>query len=570
MSDLIRLGPTLSLPQRAVTKKFAFMGMSGSGKTYAAGKLVECMLSLNSQVIIFDPVGVWWGLRLSASGKQRGFDIPVLGGVRGDLPLEHTAGRLLAETLAHGKHSCVVDVSMMSKGKMAHFMADFAEEFLEAKKRSKSPVHLVFEEAQVFVPQFVRKGNANAARMLGHLEDLIKIGRNHGVGNSLISQRPQAVNWDVLSQAEVLLAFQMIGIHEKKTIRSWVVENDASPEVLTRLPSLNTGECFFWSPAWLRTFQQVKIDKKQTYDASATPEEAEDFEKTKLHKLDVESFGKRMASFAEEAKENDLGVLKDRVKQLQAEVKALKSRAPEIREVPVEVVVATPTITPKALDYVQTRIDVLVDGTKALLDAYTSMRASAAQPVVRKAMSVPTQAKPVVLAIRREPSSTHTTPRVGSKVTGYLRVVQAVAALESRVGPVPVSAICLYAGISKNSSTASIYPNKAANEGLLEKVDGTKYVLTKAGEALFPREAPQTAMDLRKHWFNHPRVGGKRKDILEYLCDQGVEVATDTLMDAVGISPTSSTASIYPNQLRQLGLVYKNGNRWGAVPELIG
>jgi predicted transcriptional regulator len=568
MDDPIKLGRALSLPKKAVTKKFAIMGMSESGKTYAAGKLVEEMLDLNAQVIVLDPVGVWWGLRLKASGKRRGFDIPVLGGVRGDLPLDHTAGRLLAETLAQGKHSCVVDVSLMSKSKMAHFVADFADAFLEAKKRNKSPVHLVFEEAQMFVPQFIRKGNANAARMLGHLEDLIKIGRNHGVGNTLISQRPQAVNWDVLSQAEVLMAFRMIGVHEKKTIRTWVVEKDGPPESLSQLPFLDTGECFFWSPVWVRLFLRTQIHKKKTYDASATPEDDEDFEETKLPKLDLESFGKKMAEFAEEAKENDVPLLKAEVKRLKAKVKEIEARAPQVRDVEVEVEVEVPVVDETTLGLLQQQLRHIESSAKESIGVIEDTRKEG-----RKIKARPKVAKAVMRRTTEVASSAPPPPPVpptGKRVRGFLRVVQAVAALEPRLGPVPVPVICLYAGISKRSSTSSVYPNKAVQAGLLEKTNGTQYVLTNEGKKMFPVTTPPTAEALRNHWLNSGRVGGKRADILLYLCRRGSGVPTTELMEAVGISLSSSTASVYPNQLRQLGLIYKNGNSWCAMDDLIG
>ena len=55
-----------SLPIEAVTQKFAFLGQSGSGKTYGAGKFVEGLLEAGAQVVILDRVGIWYGLRSGA------------------------------------------------------------------------------------------------------------------------------------------------------------------------------------------------------------------------------------------------------------------------------------------------------------------------------------------------------------------------------------------------------------------------------------------------------------------------------------------------------------------------
>jgi hypothetical protein len=57
-------------------------------------------------------------------------------------------------------------------------------------KQVHSPLLCVWEESQEFVPQ---KVYADAAKMVGAMEWLIKIGRNFGIETALISQRPQAV-----------------------------------------------------------------------------------------------------------------------------------------------------------------------------------------------------------------------------------------------------------------------------------------------------------------------------------------------------------------------------------------
>ena len=89
---MLKLAANLSLPVDAATQTFAFIGRKGSGKTYGAGKLTELLIEAGVQTVILDLVRKWWGLRLAADGKGPGIDIPMLGGLRGDIPLE--AGRL--------------------------------------------------------------------------------------------------------------------------------------------------------------------------------------------------------------------------------------------------------------------------------------------------------------------------------------------------------------------------------------------------------------------------------------------------------------------------------------------
>lgn len=57
------------IPDEALDDRLAFIGTSGSGKSYNAGGAVERVLSKGGRVVTIDPLGVWWGLRLLADGK---------------------------------------------------------------------------------------------------------------------------------------------------------------------------------------------------------------------------------------------------------------------------------------------------------------------------------------------------------------------------------------------------------------------------------------------------------------------------------------------------------------------
>lgn len=80
MTDLI--------PPSAIEKHIAFLGATGSGKTSAAKRgLVEPALDAGRRVCILDPTGAWWGLRLKADGKGKGYPIYIFGGDHADYPL---------------------------------------------------------------------------------------------------------------------------------------------------------------------------------------------------------------------------------------------------------------------------------------------------------------------------------------------------------------------------------------------------------------------------------------------------------------------------------------------------
>lgn len=331
MAATIPIGRDLELPANAATQVLGLIGRRGSGKTYGAGKLVEGLLEASAQVVIFDSVGSWWGLRLAADGKKPGFEVPVFGGRHGDIPLEPGAGAFVADVVIERGISVVLDLSGFRKAQRQRFVTEFAEELFHRKKSKPSPVHLVFEEAQLLAPQ---QSRGDTARMLGAIEDLVRLGRNYGIGCTLISQRPQSVNKEVLNQVEALFVFQLTGPQERKAIQAWVVDQaiDVS-EMVDELPALPRGSCFVWSPQWLRILDRYKIGKKRTYDASATPElGAKRVEPRTLEAQDLEQLQVAMAKVVQEAERNDPKALRAQVGKLERELNVARRGAAAERE----------------------------------------------------------------------------------------------------------------------------------------------------------------------------------------------------------------------------------------------
>ena len=149
MTGKLDIGTGLSLPLDAVTQTFALVGKRGVGKTHGAAVLAEELLEQKLQVVVLDPIGVWWGLRSSADGKKSGHPILVLGGEHGDLPLEASAGRLVADFVIAKAASVVFDLGEFSKSDQARFVTDFLERLYQ---KNRTPLHLVIDEADAFAP----------------------------------------------------------------------------------------------------------------------------------------------------------------------------------------------------------------------------------------------------------------------------------------------------------------------------------------------------------------------------------------------------------------------------------
>lgn len=329
MTDF-KISEELSLPHSAVTERLGWFGTSGSGKTYGAGKLAELMLAAGAQVIILDPVGVWWGLRSSADGKRAGIPIHFFGGVHGDLPLLPQSGEIIADLIVDKGISAVLDVSDFTIGGMSTFVRGWGERFFDRKKRSPSPVHLYLEEAHTFLPQNLPP-DPQAAIMLHRVERIVRVGRNYGIGTSQISQQPQAVTTRTRNQIQCLFAFGTNGKHERKAIADWFDQHGGS-EVADELSSLPTGIAWAVSPRWLKKTVKIKIAPKTTFDSSATPEFGASKSTTPkvLAPVDIEALRTAMADVVAAAQADDPKPLRKRIAELEAQLAKAQSGKPVV------------------------------------------------------------------------------------------------------------------------------------------------------------------------------------------------------------------------------------------------
>jgi hypothetical protein len=358
----LKISDTLALPIEAVTEKLGFLGRTGAGKTYAAQRLAEEMHRVNAQFVAIDPVGKWWSLRLASDGVNPGLSIPVFGGLHGDVPLEPTGGKLIADVIVDRGVSVVVDVSQFeSDSQKARFMTDFGNRFFFRKKSSPSAVHLFIEESQEFIPQNPQR---DESLMLHTWTRIQKLGRNFGIGSSLISQRPQEVNKKVLNLTEVLFVFQLTGPQERKAVAWWIEEKGIDEDIASELPKLKPGCPHIWSPAWLQISRIIQISRKETYDASSTPKVGARAEVKNLAPIDLENLRKDMSSTIERAKQEDPRELRKQLAEMTKLYHQAMGSSTEKVEVPVEI--------PVLKDGQITRLEKIVETLRAIGDKFST------------------------------------------------------------------------------------------------------------------------------------------------------------------------------------------------------
>jgi hypothetical protein len=200
---------------------------------------------------------------------------------------------------------------MFTLGQQHRFVATFATALFNLKKADRGPLHIVFDEAHEFLPQMVQ---GNEAEMVGAVRRLSKMGRNFGIGVSLISPRPAEVNKGSVNLTERMYCGRLKGPQDRKAIEAWASTNDADTTVLEQLPLLPNGDLIAWTA---KGPERVRFLPKRTFDASKTPEAGDAKPAAKLPDINLAEIREAMAATIEEAKANDPKVLHARIAELE-------------------------------------------------------------------------------------------------------------------------------------------------------------------------------------------------------------------------------------------------------------
>jgi uncharacterized protein len=289
----------LEIPINGATKTFAILAKRGAGKTYSAGVMAEEFSKNNIPFVVFDPIDVWWGLRLNKNGKDKGLPVVVFGLEHADIPLTREMGREIARAVVKENISCVISTFGMPKVGMRHLIAEFAEELLNI---NNTPRHIFIEEAHEFVPQRIQGAGA---KCFSAVESLVVMGRNRGIGVTLINQRAATINKDVLTQLDTLIALRNVGPQDRKALKDWVEFHTAEGDFekfMDSLPSLPTGEAWVWSPEFMGIFERIKIRTRETFHPDRE-KLGHNFEMPKLDSVDIESFISKFKQGLEKTKE---------------------------------------------------------------------------------------------------------------------------------------------------------------------------------------------------------------------------------------------------------------------------
>ncbi len=291
---------SIKIPINAATKTFAILAKRGAGKTYTGAVMAEEFAKNNIPFVVIDPIDVWWGLRLDENGKDRGLPVVVFGVQHEDIRLDREMGRKIAQAVVRDNVSCVINTFGLPKAAQRHLLAEFADELLNI---NDTPRHIFIEEAHEYLPQRVFGG---LGVVFNAVSNLVVMGRNRGIGVTLINQRAATINKDVLTQIDTLLAFQNTSPQDRKALQDWVEYHSADGDFkkfMDSLPSLPKGEGWIWSPEFMGIFERIKIRKRETFHPDRE-KLGDKFVMPDLDQMDIQDF---ISKFTIEAKKEPKG-----------------------------------------------------------------------------------------------------------------------------------------------------------------------------------------------------------------------------------------------------------------------
>jgi len=555
MTRNLRIAEGLSLPADIVTQAIAILARKGAGKTYTGSVIAEEVIRASIPIVILDPTGAWWGLRSSVNGSQAGLPVVIFGGDHGDVPLEESAGRVIADVVVEHPGAYIVDLSgFPSRRAEQRFAAEFLERLYRAKGRETGPLLLIVDEADTFAPQ---RPGPEQTRTLGALEAIVRRGRIKGLGDLLITQRAAVLNKNVLTQTEVLVVMQTTGPQDRAAIDAWI-EGNGTPaeraEVLGSLASMEQGEAWVWSPSFLRLLRRVRIRARTTYDSSRTPTAGEaSIAPRAFAKVDLVKLGARIERSIEQAKANDPATLRARIAELERAAKA---------PTPVEVRLEVPVVSAEAVRYLEALASNLATLRPTIDAAIEAIERDAAAALLYAA-SVRSEgfSAPIGEPIPSVASRLIETPRAprpavqqsDGALSGYAaRLLSTLA----RHHPLNLTRteLGLLSGSSRRSSSFDGAIAELRRKGLIELADG-RYAVTSEGWPIVGGvpATPQTTEERIATWRSAlPKAESVIFDVLVGAYPRSL--TRTEIAEASSYSPTSSTFDGAISTLRRAGL----------------
>ena len=226
----------LSFPLDFVRDKIFLTGITGSGKSWTGGLIMEEINRVGLQFVCFDILGAHGGIsslpNVEELKPKSGETLNVKG---------------LVDRLKKEPVSFLVDMTDLPLEKQQTLISEYCEQLLSAKLGKG--IMTIIEECQDFVPQSGKPTSFDA------IVRLCKLGRQNGYGVCLISQRAASVSKEALSQCSVYMIHNLINHRDLKAVEDQMgfgTDKSQVKKVLSGISAASQGEVVCYSPSYFR------------------------------------------------------------------------------------------------------------------------------------------------------------------------------------------------------------------------------------------------------------------------------------------------------------------------------
>ena len=576
----LQLSSKLALPAEIAGRRTGVFGISGSGKSNTATVIIERALDAGEQIVLVDPKGEGWGLRSTASGKASQFDVIIFGEPNGDIPAltEHDGPQIADFVVDSGRSVVLSMLGFESDQSERRFAATFLRQLYrrKTKQTKKTRTLVVFDEAHLFMPEGNTAGEK--AELSGACQRIARQGRSFGLGTLLVDQRPQDVAKRVITQLDTLVCHQLVHNLDRNALKEWVGAYgtpEQAREFWDSLGELEPGHAWIWSPAWLKLFERVKVQRRRSFDSGAAPDDAAAVT-VKRKAVDLDQLKGQIEQLRERNKAEDPQELKRRIAELE---RAAKLKAPALVATKAVDTAAIERAVAAAVREQAEKVKIFLRKLETFGGVLNAIAGSAADAQARHdslvnqlrdlaaggrsaAPSTPTPAPPRVQnkygnnkPIQTNPpigvdaSRIHTPPAegIGAREQKFLDVAATLAALEVEVSR---ETVCGWLGIHPRGGSVGEMIKSLVEAGYLTNERGRLRVTEAGAAAATPVDASQ-AIDQAKHGLTSRQTGFFETIAAAYPN----AIAKDAIAEAFGIHPRGGSFGQDLGRLVGRGLV---------------
>lgn len=562
-----------SIPDLLPHEFEAVLGKTGSGKSNRAKIAVEAWITQGRRVGIIDITDAWWGLKLRADGKAPAHDIVIFGGRHADVDLAPAMAAPLGQMLAKATFPWILCTAKLGENAMRAFLSDFFEALY---LHLESPLHLIMDEADEYAPQTT---TGAIGELFGRVDRIVRRGRVKGFRVMVLTQRPAALNKNILAQADRLTAFKLTLPHDHAAIEGWIKghgDKKRGQQVLDTLAGLRVGTAWVWAPEH-GMLEQVAFPLAKTFDSGRSPDGTATQPTTALKPADLEKLRAQLGAVIEEAKANDPKRLRAEIARLQQELRTGGgASAAEVETARNEAYASGRADGQRALQaFIRNHISRL----NSLREEVTHKIAVALQglePHLTEEVA-PTPAPPKSALPAPQRATSPTPPRKSPTPAGDLtgpqqRILDALAELEAIGARNPsrifVANLAGYGNITSTGFAKAIGALKVA--GHVEYPIEGAIGLTPTGAALAsPADRPLSSAALQQRVMAF-LSGPGQKMLAALIASYPDDMSREDLMRVAGYSNATSTGFVKAlGRLRALGFANNSGTgRVVAAPSL--